>query len=61
MAGRSKGSVMLRNRCQAEAPSSAAASWRFGGMFCRPASRITMKKPTICHTAATTTEGIAHS
>jgi hypothetical protein len=30
-------------------------------MFCSPASRMTMKKPTICHTAATTTEGIAHS
>src|SRR5437660_725580 len=58
-AGRSSGSALWRNRCAADAPTSAAASSRLGGMVCSPPSRGTMNKPTIWHTAALGVAGVA--
>ncbi len=59
--GRNRGSVIRPNRRPAPAPSIAAASWSSRGIDWSPASRITMKKPTICQMAATMTAGMAQS
>ena len=40
--GRSPGRVTCRNRCQAVAPSSSAASYSSAGMSWRPARKMTM-------------------
>src|SRR5438067_10381037 len=58
--GRGWGSVTVRNRCQADAPSTAAASCRSSEIDCTPASRATVVCGMPAQTPTRITAGSAH-
>src|SRR5436853_4889418 len=58
MVGRNKGSVMAVKRCQALAPSMAAASYSGAGMLSNPARNTIMGKPKFHQTVAPASEGM---
>src|SRR5204863_4479563 len=59
--GISNGQVTCQNRCQALAPSSAAASCRSGLMVCNPASSVIAKKGMPRQVLTSTAHHIAQS
>ena len=57
--GRSSGTVMWKNDCEGEAPSSAAASLISTGMSCNPARKRIMNQPNRCQIVTSTSAGSA--